>query len=255
MKRIIALILILSLGLFMCPFAVASYSPLAELYFYDFYSTGYPKPIDTTIYASQTEGALDNAGYNCYCYTNVPAGPVSTGSVLRTLDDDAVFFIHTHASQGIMACTDYYGNITTISADAVSETTNYSLEYNFEYTTAQLKTLRIAYWMGCNTYGTSIYYGSLNDKSTELGIDCNITHADSIWDTYAGFLLYAFAYYGDQGQTVSTALVNAKSWAYSYFGTYAGSGNEADITFSSTRIRGTTGYYSVTFEPAGYGVY
>lgn len=256
MRKVIALIVTFTLCFLMCTFAFASDSPLAELYFYNHGELGGLKTLNTTTCAANTEGAIDNAGYNCVWYTNVPAGPSSSGSVIRTLDDDAIFFISGHAGNGRVYCVDNNGNITIISANAVYDNNAvYSLEYNFENTTDQLKNLRIAYWMGCNTYGTNDTYGSLNDKSTTLGIDCNITHANKTWPTYSNYFLYCFAFYGDQGQTVSTAITNAKAWCYSYYGTYAGSGNEADKTFSSCRIRGTTGYSSVTFEPAGYGTY
>ena len=256
MKKVIALILTLTLGFLLCTSAVASTSPLAELYFYNHGELSGLKTLDSTTCATLTEGAIDNAGYNCVSYTNVPAGPSSSGSVIRTLDDDAIFFISGHAGKGRVYCVDNYGNVTIISANAdYNDNSVYSLEYNFENTTAKLRSLRIAYWMGCNTYGTDSTYGSLNGKCTTLGVDCNITHSQKTWPIYSNYFLYCFAFYGDQGQTVSTALANAKSWCYSYYGSYEGSGNEVDLTLGSYVIRGTTGYSSVKFEPAGYGTY
>lgn len=109
--------------------------------------------------------------------------------------------------------------------------------------------------MGCNTYGTSSTYGSLNSKCTSLGVDCSITHNDNIWAPYCSYFQYRFAYYSDQGNNVSTALVNAKSSCYSYFSTSPGSISELDRTVNSYVTSGPTGYSSVSMEPAGYGSY
>lgn len=43
----------------------AADSPLAELYFYNHSAVGVLSALDTTTKASQTEGCIDNAGYNC----------------------------------------------------------------------------------------------------------------------------------------------------------------------------------------------
>ena len=254
-SKIIPIFLVLSLVLTLGVVAYAADSPLAELYFYNHSATGGLSALNTTTSASQTENSIDNAGYNCISYTNIPAGPSSSGSVIRTLDDDAIFFISGHAGNGRVVCVDNSNNITRISANAVNNDSVYSLEYNFENTTNQLKTLRFAYWMGCNTYGTDTTYGSLNDKSTTLGIDCNVTHNDNTWPTYSNYYLYCVAFYSDQGQTVPTAISNAKAWCYSYYGSSSGSGDEVDRTLSSYRIRGNSGYTSVAFEPADYGAY
>ena len=234
----------------------ATDSPLAELYFYNHSAIGGLSALNTTSYASQAESSIDNAGYNCYSYTNVQAGPASSSSVVRTLDDDAVFFINAHGGNGRVVCVDNNSNVTRVSAKKVtSDSSVYSLEYNFENTTDQLKTLKIAYWMGCNTYGTSSTYGSLNSKCTSLGVDCSITHNDNIWAPYCSYFQYRFAYYSDQGNNVSTALVNAKSSCYSYFSTSPGSISELDRTVNSYVTSGPTGYSSVSMEPAGYGSY
>lgn len=252
-SKIISVLLFLSLIFCFVLTAYAVDAPLAELYFYNHAATGGLSALNTTTSASLTEGSIDNAGYNCISYTNVPAGPASSGSVIRTLDDDAIFFISGHAGNGRIVCVDNSNNITRLSANAVNNNSVYSLEYNFENTSNQLKSLRFAYWMGCNTYGTDNTYGSLNSKSTTLGIDCNVTHNDKTWPTYSNYYLYCVAFYSDQGQTVSTAITNAKAWCYSYYNSTAGSGDEVDRTLSSYRIRGNTGYTSVAFEPAGFG--
>ena len=231
----------------------AADSPLAELYFYNHSAVGVLSALDTTTKASQTEGCIDNAGYNSISYTNVQAGPASSGSVIRTLDDDAIFFISGHAGHGRVVCVDNNNNITRISANAVNDNSVYSLAYNFGNTTDKLKKLRFAYWMGCNTNGNDTTYGSLNVKCTNLGVDCNVTHNDKTWPTYSNYYLYCVAFYSDQGQTVSTAISNAKAWCYSYYNSTAGSGNEVDRTLNSSVISGTSGYSNVAFEPAGYG--
>lgn len=229
---------------------------MAELYYYKHPAVGGLSALDTTGCASLTENCIDNAGYNCNSYINIPAGPASSGSVIRTLDDDAIFFINAHAGKGRVVCVDNRNNVTRISANAVANDDSvYSLEYNFEKTTNQLKTLRFAYWMGCNTYGTSTTYGSLNDKCTILGVDCNVTHDDYTWSPYCEYFLYCLAFYSDKGQSVPTAIANAKAWCYDYYNSSPGSGDELDRTLSSCRISGTYGYLSVAFEPAGYGKY
>ena len=237
-------------------FAYATDLPLAELYFYNHPATGGLSALNTTGFASQTESSIDNAGYNCYSYTNVQAGPASSSSVVRTLDDDAIFFINAHGGNGRVVCVDNSNNITRVSAKKVtSDSSVYSLEYNFENTIDQLKSLKVAYWMGCNTYGTNSVYGSLNSKCTSLGVDCNITHNDNVWSTYCSYFQYRFAYYSDQGNNVATALVNAKSSCYSDFSTSPGLISELDRTVNSYVTSGPTGYYSVSIEPAGYGTY
>ena len=253
--KMIPVFLVLSLLFGVGITAYATDSPLAELYFYNHSAVGGLTALNTTTMASQTESSIDNAGYNCIYYTNVPAGPASSSSVIRTLDDDAIFFISGHAGKGRVVCIDNNNNVTRISASAVNNNSVYSLEYNFENTTNQLKRLRFAYWMGCNTYGSDTTYGSLNAKSTTLGVDCNVTHNDNTWPSYSNYYLYCVAVYSDQGQTVPTAISNAKAWCYSYYNATAGSGNEVDRTLKSAIIRGTTGYTNVAFEPAGYGVY
>ncbi len=139
--KLVALALLLGIGVT----AYAADSPLAELYFYNHSAVGGMSALNTTTMASQTEASIDNAGYNCIRYTNVPAGPSSSASVIRTLDDDAIFFISGHAGKGRVVCVDNSNNITRISASAVNNNSVYSLEYNFENTTDKLRRLRFAY--------------------------------------------------------------------------------------------------------------
>ena len=232
--------------------AQATDPPLAELYFYNHGDVGGLAAVNTATYKYSTESKIDNCGYNCYSYTNVQAGPSSSSSVVRTLDDDAVFMIHAHAGQGRIACVDNSNNITRVAADITSYSNSYSLEYNFGSTTDKLKEMKLAVWWGCHTYGTSSTYGNLGTRSNSLGVDCNVTQNNTSYPAYANYFLYRFAYYCDQGQSVATALSNARASAYQIYET-------------SSNVQASVNYYvisgantnpgSTTLEPASYGAY
>lgn len=232
--------------------ANAATAPLAELYFYKHGDIVGLAALDTTVQKALTHSAVASSGYNTYSYINVQAGPKSSSSVIRTLADDAVFMISCHAGQGRMAIVDNSNNITRLSANTHSASTTYSLQSNFENTTDKLKKVRLAYFMGCNTYGLDSAYGSLNGKTGTLGVDCTITHASQTYPAYSNYFLYCFAFYLSQGQTVGTALSNARTYTISTYG-------------NSAAVLETVNYYmitgaganpsSTTIMPAAYGVY
>lgn len=259
-KSLRMLSIIMLVAFIVCVFnqsAGASSGPLAELYFYQHGAVGGLTSMDTTTYMSATRNNISSAGYNAYAYINVPAGPKWSASVVRTLSDDAVFFIHAHGGPGKIVCVDDYYSITRVTANISASDENYSLEYNFQNTTDKLKYVRIMYWMGCNTFNTDSSLGNLCTKSVSLGADCVIGHNSQIYKSYTNYYMYRFAYYGGTGATVATALAQAKTSTLSFFG-YPSSdtGSYCAQTVNSVRITGANSIPSlVKFKPAGYGNY
>ncbi len=218
--------------------------PLSELYFYNHGEVGGLHTLDTTSHRLLTEYTIDNIGYDCKSYVNIPAGPASSGSVIRTLASDAVFHISCHAGPGRMA-TVSNGQITRLSAKAVADDAVYSLAYNFDNTTNKLKKIKVAYWLGCNTYGTDSTYGSLNQKSIDLGVDAAITHTDETYPSRSNLFAYKFYWYLYDGVTVSQALLDAKAFALSQYN------NDAEVTVTvKTYVSGSS---STKIVPAAYG--
>lgn len=259
-KHICVFLCIIIISSFVCIFgqvSEAAASPLAELYFYQHPAIGGLSSIDTTTYKLATRNAISNAGYNCYAYTNVPAGPKYSSSVIRTLADDAVFFLHAHGGPGKAICVDNYNTITRVTANISSADENYSLEYNFQSTTDKLKRVRIMYWMGCNTFNTSSSLGNLCSKSATLGADCVIGHNAQIYKNYTNYYMYRVAYYGNTGVDIATALVRAKTSTLSHFGcSLSDTGSNCYKTVNSVRVTGASAAPSlVSFRPAGYGNY
>ncbi len=237
--------LIVMLALMSTMPALAADTPLSEIYFYNHGEVGGLSTLDTTTYKSQTEAEIDSAGYDCKSYTNVAAGPKSSSSVIRTLGNDAVFHINCHAGPGRMA-TVKNNTITRLSAKAVSDDSVYSLAYNFDNTTNKLKNIRLAYWSGCNTYGTSSTYGSLNEKSINLGVDAAVTHTDNTYASRSTYFAYLFFWYLNRDSaTVSAALASAKAYALAQFN------NDDYITKTvKTNVAGSS---STKIKPAAYG--
>lgn len=257
-------VVVLLVGIILCngfiPAASASESPLAELYFYDHEaataSNGYGVgALDTTPYMSETKSEISSAGYNCYAYTNVPAGTSDgSASVIRTLANDAIFFINAHGGKGRVVCVDNSNQITRIAANATNDSANYSLAYNFGSTSNKLKKMKVAYWLACETYGTDSTYGSLNQKSTDLGVDCVITHNAKVWHPYIAYFMYRFAYYADQGYSVETSLSLAKNSTLTKYGYSGDTTSNLYTTVNSYKIDGAdSNPGAIKIEPAAFG--
>lgn len=260
MRFVSVLMLCLMLLSGLVPVINASESPLAELYFYNHQyaeasNNYYVNALNTTTYMSQTKSSISNAGYNAKAYTNIPAGSSNgSGSVIRTLANDAIFFINAHGGKGRVICVDNNNQVTRIAANATSDNSNYSLAYNFDNTTNKLKSMRLAYWLGCDTYGTDNTYGSLNQKSTDLGVDCVITHNAQVWHPYISYFMYLFAFYADQGYKVETALSLAKTGTLNGYNYTGDTTSTLYTTVNSYKINGAASNPgAIKIEPAAYG--
>lgn len=205
--------------------------------------------LNTTMCDSYRSTAVTSMGYSYSSYSNVPIGPSTIGSVIRTLDDDALFTIFGHANKGRIIAFDSSYNYTRLSANAVSDSNNYSLEYYFGSTNNKLKQMRFAHFSGCRTYGNDSTYGDLTSRCTSLGVDVVLTHVERMYPTpgtYFDYLIYYYGNYNSSGTSIYSCITSAKNYTRT---SYNNSSNAVETT--NINIGGAD--TASAFKPASYG--
>jgi len=173
---------------------------------------------DNTLFRTERRNAIVSMGYDPVgCYTNVPIGPKTSASVLRTLANDRICVIRGHGGVGRMVSNAPNGDLTRLSDRAQPENWNYSLSANFSG--SQLNGVRFIHYGGCNTNGTHATFGNLATRSTTLGVQSVLTHNDFSYACRTSYYSWRIFHHANLNKTIGDSRTAARTDTLTHYGT------------------------------------
>ncbi|MBQ2857417.1 MAG: hypothetical protein IJE78_09915 [Bacteroidaceae bacterium] len=220
-KRLLAMLLCVTLSLSIFATTVSAASGTCEVFYFNECGVG---PGGT----ASIQSSLQNMGYTANRYADTHAYYVR-----RTMHQDKVFAIVTHGSPGRVYC----GENTTMSAAAVSnDDANYSLAAWFGRDS--LQGVSFVYYGACQSANTDSSYGNLLTYTTTglLGAKSALGFTENVWDPHTAYYEGKLFSYLGNGYSVNLSNILARSATYNYYGSYGEVDSAVISGDSSTKI-------------------
>ena len=194
--------------------------------------------------ASYPTAVTVSSELNTIGYSSSPIQNCDASYLCNALGNNAIFYSYTHSSAGEITHS-WKDSSNNWQVGLIGATNgDISLSSVYSTSTSKLKSLRLAYFQGCDTANTSDTFGNLLTQSVSLGADAAIGFST---ETLQGIADYYDSRFFSYANDASTPLYSACQSAL--IDTYNAYGNDGGT--ESYIIEGNE---SETLKPAANGI-